>query len=98
MVKLRKLLSHGDLIYNPCLLPCRHIPLVGGHFRNGVQAATCVNCGNFFKFKVVAPFKSTISLTVNGKQYTGRLFANDRCQRLQAFISVSNNTLKMHKN
>ena len=50
---------------------CRHVPLVNGHNTDGIQAATCVNCGHFFKFKTVSPFKSTITLTVNGQQYTG---------------------------
>ena len=49
----------------------RHVPLVNGHNTDGIQAATCVNCGHFFKFKTVSPFKSTITLTVNGQQYTG---------------------------
>ncbi|XP_060607441.1 uncharacterized protein LOC132759647 [Ruditapes philippinarum] len=37
---------------------------------SGVQASTCAQCGHFFKFRTLGPTKSTISLTVNGKQYT----------------------------
>ncbi|KAL4225423.1 hypothetical protein ACF0H5_016113 [Mactra antiquata] len=32
--------------------------------------STCVNCGHTFKFKSVAPFKSSVSFTVNGKPIT----------------------------
>ncbi|XP_052797561.1 xanthine dehydrogenase/oxidase-like isoform X2 [Mya arenaria] len=45
-----------------------HVPV--SSCANGVQAATCVSCGHFFKFRAVEPLKSTITLTVNGKQYT----------------------------
>ncbi|WAR01989.1 ALDO4-like protein, partial [Mya arenaria] len=45
-----------------------HVPVSSS--ANGVQAATCVSCGHFFKFRAVGPLKSTITITVNGKQYT----------------------------
>jgi len=38
--------------------------------KNGVYAAACVKCGHTFKFRAVLPFKTSISLTVDGKQYT----------------------------
>ena len=38
---------------------------------NGVYASTCESCGHFFKFRKVGSFKTSISFTVNGKQYTG---------------------------
>ena len=37
-----------------------------------VMATTCENCGHFFKFRAQAPFKATVSFTVNGKSVTGK--------------------------
>ncbi|KAL4225427.1 hypothetical protein ACF0H5_016117 [Mactra antiquata] len=38
--------------------------------KDGTFASTCVNCGHFFKFKSVAPYKSSVSFTVNGQAIT----------------------------
>ncbi|XP_045174786.2 xanthine dehydrogenase-like [Mercenaria mercenaria] len=37
---------------------------------DGVFASTCENCGHFFKFRSIAPYKSSITFSVNGKQVT----------------------------
>ncbi|CAG5133766.1 unnamed protein product, partial [Candidula unifasciata] len=46
-----------------------HIPRKDS-LTNGVYACTCENCGHFFKFRTIQDFKSSISFSVNGKQYT----------------------------
>ncbi|WAR26952.1 XDH1-like protein [Mya arenaria] len=50
---------------------CRasHVPTYSTS-ENGVQAATCVACGHFFKFKVTREVRSEVKFKVNGKEYT----------------------------
>lgn len=50
-----------------------HVPLSGSATSGSVQAASCVQCGHFFKFRAIGPTNSTITLKVNGKDYTGRV-------------------------
>lgn len=45
-----------------------------GAQQDGVFASTCEHCGHFFKFRSVAPYKSTVAFTINGKHVTGKLF------------------------
>ncbi|XP_052242919.1 uncharacterized protein LOC127852926 [Dreissena polymorpha] len=63
----------GNLGVECPVCKARHLPINGGTRdvnAGGVQVGTCVNCGHTFKFRAVTPYKSTISFTVNGKQYT----------------------------
>lgn len=60
-------------IYNSIKCPvCRasHVPVADARSEDGIYAASCVQCGHFFKFRTVPAVKSTVTLTVNGKQYT----------------------------
>ncbi|KAK3581542.1 hypothetical protein CHS0354_031883 [Potamilus streckersoni] len=54
-----------------CCPVCRasHVP-IQGELMDGVYAATCQACGHFFKFRPVSQIRSTVSFTVNGKQYS----------------------------
>lgn len=45
-----------------------HIPQEG-NLKNGVFTGTCQSCGHFFKFRCNSSTKSSITITVNGKQY-----------------------------
>ncbi|KAL5006950.1 hypothetical protein ScPMuIL_015756 [Solemya velum] len=47
-----------------------HIPPISTLKENGVYAGTCGNCGHFFKFQSVAPYRSSITFFINGSQYT----------------------------
>ncbi|XP_060599195.1 uncharacterized protein LOC132752826 [Ruditapes philippinarum] len=46
-----------------------HVAPLNGR-NDGVFASTCEHCGHFFKFRSVAPYKSSITFSVNGKQVT----------------------------
>ena len=48
----------------------RHVPRQDQE-KAGVFAANCENCGHFFKYRTVAPFKTSVTFTVNGVSYTG---------------------------
>ncbi|KAL4223518.1 hypothetical protein ACF0H5_016989 [Mactra antiquata] len=48
----------------------RHVPVKQSGTNNGVQAAMCVQCGHFFKFRSVPSYKTNISFKVNGQTYT----------------------------
>ena len=48
----------------------RHVPRQDQK-QAGVFAANCENCGHFFKYRAVAPFKTSVTFTVNGVAYTG---------------------------
>ncbi|CAG5117383.1 unnamed protein product [Candidula unifasciata] len=65
--------THKDWTY-PSMVVCpvcaaSHLPRKD-NLANGVYACTCVNCGHFFKFRTVQNFKSSVSFTINGTQYT----------------------------
>ena len=34
-------------------------------------ASNCVNCGHFFKYRKVPPYKTSVSFKVNGVSFTG---------------------------
>ena len=42
-----------------------------GQRSTGIYAADCENCGHFFKYRAVPPYKTNVSFTVNGVAYTG---------------------------
>ncbi|XP_005106600.1 xanthine dehydrogenase 1 isoform X2 [Aplysia californica] len=51
------------------LCSAKHLPQKGS-LSSGIYAFNCENCGHFFKFKAVADVKSTITFSINGKEYT----------------------------
>ena len=73
-------------------LTVSHVPIADTQSKDGIYAARCVQCGHFFKFRTVPTVKSTVTLTVNGQQYTGKL-CNANCKII--FVlgrQVSNST------
>ena len=48
-----------------------HLPTGQSQDNTSVFATNCVNCGHFFKYRNVPPYKTSVSFTVNGVSYTG---------------------------
>ncbi|XP_069131711.1 uncharacterized protein [Argopecten irradians] len=61
--------------------------------KNGVFAATCQNCGHFFKFKVDSGLATTVTLTVNGQKYTVSTDQYSPSTSLNKFLRTSGASL-----
>ncbi|XP_021379046.1 xanthine dehydrogenase-like [Mizuhopecten yessoensis] len=57
--------------------------------KSGVFAATCQNCGHFFKFKVDSGLATEVTLTVNGQKYTVSTDKYSSSTSLNSFLRTS---------
>ena len=63
----------------------RHVPRQDQK-QAGVFAANCENCGHFFKYRAVAPFKTSVTFTVNGVSYTGTVCTKNKHCGFSLFV------------